>query len=239
MWVMSPCFNTKTHFKFIIRGFGLAFPRSGPALLSRLPCKPSISCKGGRKIQKWQETAGEVVAKSWEVMEKTRVWDLGKGTDWWSAISVLGEAWLQHVQSSGKGRAQCFLLSAQSNLSSFKSWQRTCSFYFCPHLHLLQCQLTLFLPSCTPAAQTRAGKAPRWVCSPSLPCSSSLRKFKLLIFLYLFRWILPTTPIHTQEPHYILHSAQRVPTRILHSQHITSYSRQHFTTKIPQSATNW
>lgn len=49
MWVMSPCFNPKAHMKFIIRGFGLAFPRPGPALLSCLPCKPGISCKGGKK----------------------------------------------------------------------------------------------------------------------------------------------------------------------------------------------
>lgn len=175
---------------FVSQGFGLGFPRPGPELLSRLPCEPAISCREGRKIQKWQETAGKVAAKSWEVMEKTRLWDLGKRTDWWSAprsaISVPGEVWLQHVQCPERAGLNAFCSMHRATLcpSGSKSWQWTCSFYFCPHIHLPQCQLTLFLPSCTPAAQTTAGKAPRWVCSPSLPCSSSLRKFKLLIFRF-------------------------------------------------------
>lgn len=115
MWVMSPCSNPKTHIKFIIRGFGLAFPRPGPALLSCLPCKPGISCQGGKKIQKWQETAGEEVAKSWEVMEKQGcgIWEKGQ------ADGVLLLCWrglAQHLQCPGKGRAQCrFLLHAQSH----------------------------------------------------------------------------------------------------------------------------
>lgn len=94
-----------------------------------------------------------------------------------------GLAAARPVSRKGQGS----MLSAQcteqpSALLVLKAGSGFAPFYFCPHIHLLQCQLTLLLPSCTPVAQTRARKAPRWVCSPSLPCSSSLRKFKLLIF---------------------------------------------------------
>jgi len=69
--------------------------------------------------------------------------------------------------------------------------------------------------------QRRAGKAPCRGRSLSPPCSSCLRKFSLLIFFFFLAiWILPTTPVHAQEPHCILYSAQRVPTRILHSRDI-------------------
>lgn len=99
---------------------------------------------------------------------------------------VPGEVWLQHVQCPERAGLNAFCSMHRATLcpSGSNSWQWTCSFYFCSHIHLPQCQLTLFQPSCTPAAQTTAGKAPRWVCSPSLPCSSSLRKFKLLIFRF-------------------------------------------------------
>lgn len=80
MWAMSPFFNTKTHIMFIIREFGLALPRPGPALLSCLPCKPGISCQGGKNNP---EVAGDSRGGGGKVLGsdgKTRVWDLGKGT---------------------------------------------------------------------------------------------------------------------------------------------------------------
>lgn len=54
MWVMSPCFNPKTHIKFIIRGFGLAFPRTSTTILPAMQARHFLP--GGKKNS---EVAGD------------------------------------------------------------------------------------------------------------------------------------------------------------------------------------
>lgn len=118
----------------------------------------------------------------------------------------------------GKGRARCFLLNTHRNPLPFWLYK------------LAMDLLLLFLPS-YPAAPApacavpahpkplRRRESPTPGPSPSPPRGSSLRNLSLLIF-FLAIWVLPTTPVHAPEPHYTLYSAQRVPTRILQSQHV-------------------
>lgn len=118
----------------------------------------------------------------------------------------------------GKGRARCFFLNTHRNPLPFWLYK------------LAMDLLLLFLPS-YPAAPApacavpahpkplRRRESPTPGPSPSPPRGSSLRNLSLLIF-FLAIWVLPTTPVHAPEPHYTLYSAQRVPTRILQSQHV-------------------
>lgn len=87
--------------------------------------------------------------------------------------------------------------------SGFKSWQWTCSFYFCPRIQLLQCQLTLFLPSPYPCG---AGHRKPHIGSayPPCPASASLESsafgflgvfFSHPVFIH-HPTLLPRTPLY-------------------------------------------
>lgn len=134
MWVMSPCFNPKAHMKFIIRGFGLAFPRPGPALLSCLPCKPGISCKGGkeksRSGRRWQGRLWQGPGKWWK-KQGCGIWEKGQ-TD---GVLFLSQerpgCRISRVQERAGLNAFCSMHRATLCPSGFKNWQWTRSFYFC------------------------------------------------------------------------------------------------------------
>lgn len=86
-----------------------------------------------------------------------------------------GLAAARPVSRKGQGS----MLSAQcteqpSALLVLKASSGFAPFYFCPHIHLLQCQLTLLLPSCTPVAQTRAGKPHAGFAHPPCPAAAPL-----------------------------------------------------------------
>lgn len=73
-------------------------------------------------------------------------------------------------------------------------------------------------PARTPAAQGRGRESPTPGLLP-LPAPQQLpSKAQPSDFLIFSHLDFTYHPVHTQEPHYILYSAQRVPTRILHSQ---------------------
>lgn len=131
-------------------------------------------------------------------------WDLGKRRETDGAtLTVLFLSRESHGCSTSSIRERAGLntfCSAHTAIlcsSGFKGWQWTCSFYFCPHIQLLGCQLTLFLAACAPAVQGRAGQVPRQVRSPSPPRSGSFRKLSLWIVL-IFEpcGFSPTTLVH-------------------------------------------
>lgn len=191
---MSPCSNSKPWIKFVTWGIwaGLSQARTSTVFSSAVGAGHFLQ-RGGKNPtsgRRQQGGGGEVLGSDGKTTgvgfgKKDRDWR----SDSRSAISVLGEPWLQHVQYPVKGRAQYFLLNAYSN--PLPIWLQK----------LAMDLLFLFLPS-YPAApvpahtvptqpvplrrRAGAGKAPRRLCSPSPPRSSSLRKLSLLIFFFYF-----------------------------------------------------
>lgn len=97
--------------------------------------------------------------------------------------------------------------------SGFKSWQWTCSFYFCPHIQLLQCQLMLFLPSPYPCGAGQGqGKPHAGSAHPPRPAAAPLESSAFSFSFFFSHLDFTYHPAPTQEHHYTLCSAQCAPT---------------------------